>query len=83
MEIVYFGLVPSFIGKGIGGAMLTRAVRAAHAMGAMRVWLHTCTLDSPNALPAYQARGFRSYRTERLEVELDGARVVAERFLAP
>ena len=83
VEIVYFGLMPSQIGRGIGGMMLTRAVREAAVMGARRVWLHTCTLDSPRALPSYQARGFQPYRTERLEVELDGMQVVSERLLPP
>lgn len=81
VEIVYFGLMPALIGRGLGGMMLTRAVREAFAMGASRVWLHTCTLDSPNALPSYAARGFRPYRTQRLEVELDGAQVVSETLL--
>lgn len=64
VEIVYFGLVPRFIGRGLGGAMLTRAVTEAWELGASRVWLHTCTLDSPRALPNYRARGFREFRTE-------------------
>ena len=81
VEIVYFGLIPAFIGRGLGGMLLTRAVREAFAMGATRVWLHTCTLDSPNALPSYQARGFAAYGTQRLEVELDGKDVVSERLL--
>jgi len=59
VEIVYFGLTPEFIGQGYGGALLTRAVDEAFASGASRVWLHTCTLDSPNALANYRARGFR------------------------
>lgn len=59
VEIVYFGLTPEYIGKGYGGAMLTKATEEAFAMGAKRVWLHTCTLDSPRALPNYKARGFR------------------------
>ena len=29
-----------------------------------RVWLHTCSLDHPRALPNYQASGFSIYRTE-------------------
>jgi hypothetical protein len=28
------------------------------------VWLHTCTLDDPAALPNYRARGFRPYKQE-------------------
>ena len=81
VEVVYFGLVAGFIGRGLGGAMLTRAIDEAWTMGAMRVWLHTCTLDSPNALPAYKARGLRAFRTERFEAEFDGLRLVSERPL--
>lgn len=67
IELAYFGLVPSFIGRGLGGALLTQAVAEAWTLGARRVWLHTCTLDSAHALPNYRARGFREYRTERYE----------------
>lgn len=81
VEIVYFGLVPRFIGRGFGGFLLTRAAREAWDMGAERVWLHTCTLDSPNALPAYKARGFREFKTQRLEVDIEGKQVVGERLL--
>ena len=45
VEIVYFGLTGEFIGQGLGGWLLGRAVEEAWAMGARRVWLHTCTLD--------------------------------------
>jgi GNAT superfamily N-acetyltransferase len=81
VEISYFGLLPKFIGRGLGGMLLERAVREAWAFGAGRVWLHTCTLDSPNALPGYQARGFRPFKTEKLEVDIDGNEVVAERVV--
>jgi GNAT superfamily N-acetyltransferase len=65
VEISYFGLAAPFIGRGIGKAMLSHAVDEAWALGASRVWLHTCTLDSPNALPNYRARGFEEFRRER------------------
>ncbi|HKW46805.1 MAG TPA: GNAT family N-acetyltransferase [Gemmatimonadaceae bacterium] len=71
IELAYFGLMPAFIGRGFGGALLTRAVEEAWALGAQRVWLHTCTLDSPHALPNYRARGFRDYRTERYELDVE------------
>ena len=32
-----------------------------------RVWLHTNTLDGPNALANYEARGLRPYKTENEE----------------
>ena len=70
VEIVYFGLLPPFIGRGLGGAMLTRAAREAWALGANRVWLHTCTLDSPMALPNYMARGFVPFKVETFTQEL-------------
>jgi GNAT superfamily N-acetyltransferase len=70
VELAYFGLLPQFVGKGIGGAVLTAAIQRAWAMGAVRVWVHTCTLDHPSALANYQKRGFRLYDEEVSEVEL-------------
>lgn len=64
VEIRYFGLAREFIGKGFGGALLTDALQRAWAWEATRVWVHTCSLDHPAALPNYQARGMRVYRTE-------------------
>ena len=65
IEIAYFGLLAPFIGKKLGGALLTTAVKRAWQMGASRVWVHTCTLDGPFALRNYQARGFRLFKEER------------------
>ena len=62
VEIAFFGLLPQFIGLGIGGHLLTQAVRNAWKMGAKRIWVHTCTLDHPHALANYQARGFKVFR---------------------
>jgi GNAT superfamily N-acetyltransferase len=59
VELMYFGLAPEFIGKGLGGWLLTRAVQEAFALGASRLVLNTCTLDAPQALPNYLARGFK------------------------
>jgi GNAT superfamily N-acetyltransferase len=81
VEIAYFGLRSEFIGRGLGAWMLACAVNEAWSMGAKRVWLHTCTLDSEHALPNYTARGFMPYRTERLEVDIEGKEVVGERLL--
>jgi GNAT superfamily N-acetyltransferase len=58
VEIMYFGLAPAFIGRGLGGWLLTRAAQEAFALGAPRIVLNTCTLDAPQALPNYLARGF-------------------------
>jgi GNAT superfamily N-acetyltransferase len=64
VEIVYFGLLPESIGRGWGKFLLTRAVESAWQLGVERVWLHTCTLDHPAALPNYLKRGFRPVREE-------------------
>jgi GNAT superfamily N-acetyltransferase len=68
VEIAYFGLFPGAIGQGLGKHLLSCAVRDAWALKPARVWLHTCTLDHPAALPNYKKRGFVPYKTERYEV---------------
>ena len=73
VEIAYFGLVPRAMGRGLGAWLLTRAVEESWRAGATRVWLHTCTLDSPPALPNYLARGFREFHRERYVAELPDA----------
>jgi ribosomal protein S18 acetylase RimI-like enzyme len=67
VEIAYFGLLPAYIGRGVGKYLLTRAVVEAWALGATRVWLHTSSLDHPSALANYLRRGFRITRTEEYE----------------
>ena len=70
VEIAYFGLRANFHGRGLGKHLLTRTVERAWALGASRVWLHTCTLDGAAALPNYVARGFTPYRTETYTVDI-------------
>jgi GNAT superfamily N-acetyltransferase len=65
VELAYFGLLPEFHGKGLGGYLLTEALRRALEL-APRVWLHTNTQDAPAALPNYLARGLKPFRTEQL-----------------
>jgi GNAT superfamily N-acetyltransferase len=68
--IVVFGLVPEFVGKGFGGALLTFATRLAWqltspgGMPTRRVWVQTSSSDHPHARPNYERRGFRTFRTE-------------------
>jgi GNAT superfamily N-acetyltransferase len=64
VELSSFGLLPGHAGRGLGGALLAAAVERAWEAGADRVWLHTCSLDSPAALPSYERRGFRQYKEE-------------------
>src|SRR5215210_2052277 len=65
VEIAYFGLLPDAQGQGLGGHLLTHALKRAFEL-APRAWVHTCTLDGPHALGNYQARGLRSFHTETL-----------------
>ena len=70
VEVVYFGLTNRVFGRGFGKHLLTCAATKAWELGAKRVWLHTCTLDSPAALPNYLARGFDPFKTETYEADL-------------
>ena len=63
-EIAYFGLIQEFLGRGLGKHLLTEAVERAWQRDANRVWLHTCTLDDPAALPNYLKRGFQPFKQE-------------------
>jgi GNAT superfamily N-acetyltransferase len=65
VEIKSFGLLPEFIGRGLGGYALTLGIQRAWELSAAvsRVWLHTSSFDHPNALPNYHRRGFRTFRT--------------------
>lgn len=70
VEIAYFGLLHAFIGRGIGGPLLTQAIARAWEKGANRVWVHTCSLDHPAALRNYQARGLRVFLEENVLTSL-------------
>lgn len=70
VELAYFGLLPAFQGRGLGGHLLGQALSAAWTLAdrwpglaaTHRVWVHTCSLDGPAALANYEARGLRVYR---------------------
>ena len=65
LEIVYFGLLSSYLGQGLGSSLLTETIRQAWNLPhTKRIWLHTCTNDHEHALSNYEARGFKVYKTE-------------------
>jgi GNAT superfamily N-acetyltransferase len=66
VELASFGLLPAFIGRGIGTRLLDFALRRAFELEPARVWVHTCSLDGPAALRTYQGRGLEIY-DERVE----------------
>ncbi|MGW0366986.1 GNAT family N-acetyltransferase [Streptomyces sp. NPDC002990] len=80
VEIVYFGLLPDFRGRRIGGHLLSVGVARAWDLASRwpgreatrRVWLHTCSLDGPTAMDNYLRRGFRLFKTETESTEATG-----------
>jgi len=68
-EIVYFGLEPEFIGRGLGSFLLrwtihhvwTELPAGPDATATRRLWLHTCDQDGPTALAVYRKAGFRVF----------------------
>ena len=71
VQITKFGLVPEWIGRGLGGHLLTLATRLAWDFDDVsRVWLLTTSLDHPHALRNYRSRGFRPFRVEHRQHEI-------------
>jgi GNAT superfamily N-acetyltransferase len=68
--IVVFGVVPEFIGKGFGGALLALATQLAWRVTlpdrelTRRVWVQTSSRDHPHALRNYMCRGFTVFRAD-------------------
>ena len=61
-ELSFFGLVPELNGQGHGNWLMHQALTLAWRKGVERVWVHTCTLDHPNALGFYQRHGFVPFK---------------------
>lgn len=68
IELAYFGLVPEYIGRGLGGWFLQWAVRRAWSYGPARLQVNTCTLDHERALATYEKVGFAPYHTQRTTI---------------
>lgn len=63
-EISFFGVAPSLIGKGAGAYLMDRAIDRAFQHDISKLHLHTCTLDSPQALGFYIRSGFTPFKRE-------------------
>ncbi len=61
-ELAFFGLTEAHIGRGAGRWLMNRAIEQAWARPIRRFWVHTCTLDHPDALGFYQRSGFHAYK---------------------
>ncbi|RVU41783.1 GNAT family N-acetyltransferase [Rheinheimera riviphila] len=70
VELKFFGLLPAFIGRGLGARLAQAAIALAQQWQASRVWVHTCSEDHPSALKTYQQAGFVITQTEQQEEEM-------------
>jgi len=61
-ELSFVGLVPDLAGQGHGRWLLAEAIARAWRDDVARVHVHTCTLDHPAALRAYQRAGFVPFK---------------------
>jgi GNAT superfamily N-acetyltransferase len=68
-ELCYFGLIPEFIGRGLGPFMLQAAIDRAWERPIARLWVHTRTFDHPKALGHYQRAGFVVCARRELRLE--------------
>jgi ribosomal protein S18 acetylase RimI-like enzyme len=64
IELAYLGLMPDFVGGGLGAYLLASAIDIAWSYEPSRLWVHTCTQDHPRALALYQRFGFKPYKQE-------------------
>lgn len=64
VELAFFGVTADMIGSGAGRYLMARAIERLHAINPPRVWVHTCTLDHPDAPCFYERAGFRPYARE-------------------
>jgi GNAT superfamily N-acetyltransferase len=67
VNLNYFGLLPSMIGKGLGAPLLAAAIDSVfiQASPLRGMTVNTCTADHPRALPNYLAAGFVETRRVR------------------
>ena len=67
-EIAYFGILEEYIGKKLGGYLLSEAIKLSFDSGSKRIWVHTCSLDHKNALHNYLSRGMKVFKSEILNL---------------
>jgi GNAT superfamily N-acetyltransferase len=82
-ELAFFGVTADLIGSGAGRFLMDTAIDQAWARDITRFHVHTCTLDSPQALGFYRRAGFTPIRQQ---IEIDDDPRVAKGFdnnLAP
>lgn len=73
-ELAFLGVTEKLLGKGSGKWLMNHAIELAWddsiSRPINRLWIHTCTLDHPRALPFYIKSGFKAY-SRQLEIAED------------
>lgn len=63
VQLAYFGLAAEVTGTGAGRYLMNEAIKLAFdRYKAERLFVHTCTMDSPGALDFYLRSGFKPYK---------------------
>jgi GNAT superfamily N-acetyltransferase len=84
VEIKFFGLLPQFIGQGLGLKLAQAAIMLASQWSVGRIWLHTCSADHPSALQTYLQAGFHVTHSEvcmEALPQLNDRRLLAQEFV--
>jgi GNAT superfamily N-acetyltransferase len=63
-ELAFFGVTASLVGGGAARWLMNRALERVWQQPISRFWVHTCTLDHPNALAFYMRSGFVPFRRQ-------------------
>jgi GNAT superfamily N-acetyltransferase len=63
-ELAFFGVGSSLIGGGAARWLMNRALELAWQRPITRFWVHTCTMDHPNAIAFYMRSGFVPFRRQ-------------------
>lgn len=63
-ELAFFGVTAPLVGGGASRWLMNRALEKVWQRLISRFWVHTCTLDHPNALAFYMRSGFVPFRRQ-------------------
>jgi GNAT superfamily N-acetyltransferase len=69
VELAHFGLMPEFIGRGLGKYLLAAAIDVAWDEEPERVWVSVTDREHPRGILTYQWAGFEPYETIRSREE--------------
>ena len=69
IHLAYFGLLPEYIGLGLGSYLLNWVLRYCWQQSPTRVWVNTNNFDHPRALPLYQTMGFVPYSRRTVHID--------------